>query len=549
MDFRSLRDSLDLPMGTGDRYRTLEALERMQDSTLYDDLKYAFHEEKSNGRSYIPLAERRPSHDFCLAHELTQDTLAELFGDEQFPTVRVMNEDDQNDPATKAMSDLIMALDLDAVMAEAYEAGVIGAVGVIVHRSDNGAPYYEVCPAKWCEPQYRSAYSNELIGLVVTYPITREVCLAMFPAVAKRKENLSAQNFWYRRSVDPESIIEYEPLSEVLYAKLGEKDNEGREITFVKHREAKHGFFPRAPVAYTKNLGGKQRALDGPCLWWPIRNICIQIDYGLSEAGRGLRYAADPMLFLKKSGIAAAIDGGDDGMALGYEAQKEAQAAAVGASALVTDDGAPVRGAPQTIVGEDAKMLEISAQGIKEKREFVRDLREYALEIVGGMKARAEHLKAAPSGVALDKGLKPLRRLVRRQRRPYGDNLLLALLDLTLYGFARNALDSKPLAHEVNVSAIPADPLMMCDWPKDDVLQGAELLAHVQGLQQAAGGSALNPLQLIKPDAVGAMLSADLGFKEPYDTIKGSAESQQVADAPALADAAPDPVAPKIVKP
>jgi hypothetical protein len=59
------------------------------------------------------------------------------------------------------------------------------------------------------------------------------------------------------------------------------------------------------------------------------------------------------------------------------------------------------------------------------------------------------------------------------------------------------------------------------EWPNDETLQGQDLFYHVEGLQLAAGGSLQFPIELIKPEVIGAKLSADLGLHEPYDTIKG----------------------------
>jgi hypothetical protein len=216
----------------------------------------------------------------------------------------------------------------------------------------------------------------------------------------------------------------------------------------------------------------------------------------------------------------------------GYEKPAGGMATNLGAG------GEMVKGATQTLVGgpnSDAKMLEISAAGITEEREYVRDLREYALEVLGGMKARAEHASGPTSGRAIDKNTKPLRRLVRRQRRPYGLGLLLELVDLTLYGFRTGALDSGAISADVGV--IPEDAKRVPEWPNDETLQGQDLLFHVEGLQMAAGGSPTDPLQLVKPEIMGAKLTADLGLHEPYETIKGSLEGS-----------APPPSAP-IIKP
>lgn len=528
MAFRELMEGLDLPDGASDRYRKLDALGRMLDGTIYDDLDFSFEMENAPGRKHIPLRERRPSVDFNLAYEITQDTLAELFGDEQFPIVTVSQNREQNEKATVAVADMIEAVGLQPVIVEAYEEGVIGGVGVVIHRSDDGSPYYEILPAKYCEPVYRSKYSNALVALVVTYPISPDAAEDLVPGITKEDENKGVEVYWYRYVVGPSETVDYKPLSDERFARLGETDDHGDVIQFEELNRESHGFRGRTPATYAKNLGGKQRDMDGPALWWPIRNICIEIDYTLSQAGRGLRYSADPMLFVRKGDMM----GGDDTPA-GYDKP-------AGGMSTLDSGGTMVKGVTQTLVGQgpnsDAKLLEISANGIKEEREFVRDLREYALEIIGGSKARAEHLKGAPSGRALDKSSKPLRRLVRRQRRPYGLGLLLDLIDLTLYGVRCGALDGKAI--DADLQAVPEDSKCTPEWPNDDTLQGQDLLYHVEGLQMAAGGSPTAPIQLVKPEAMGAKLTADLGMHEPYDAIKGTCEPTEP----------PEPAAP-IVKP
>src|ERR1700755_1995361 len=101
MAFREIMEGLDLPKGASDRYRMLEALGRMLDGTFYDDLPYSFEVEQHGAeRKHIPLRDRRPSVDFNLAYEITQDTLAELFGDEQFPIVQLVKDGDPDDDGT-----------------------------------------------------------------------------------------------------------------------------------------------------------------------------------------------------------------------------------------------------------------------------------------------------------------------------------------------------------------------------------------------------------------------------------------------------------------
>lgn len=533
MAFREIMEGIILPDGASKRFRTLTALGMMLDGTLYQDIEYSFDQEKrKNDGGHIPMRERRPSHQFSLAYELTQDTLAELFGDESFPIVQAIGADGPDDDATSDLADLIENLNIDDVMANVYEEGVIGAAAVVLHRSPEGEPFYDVLPGKWCEPVYSGDFTNKKIGLIVTYPVPREVVDKAFPGYTDKVENQD-DNYWYRYIVGPIETVDYWPLTDRKFQHLGEKDDKGEIIEFVERKREDHGFKGRAPIVYTKNFRDRRREMEGPALWWPIVDNCVDLDYDLSQTSRGLRYTADPMLFIKRGEMFGGTGG--VGMPAGYQQRNEAPA---GGMATTTGSGGEmVKGATQTLVGgpnSDAKLLEISGNGIKELREFIRDVREYSLEVVGGMKARSEHVKGAASGKAIDKQSKPLRRLVRRQRRPYG-NALLEVVDLTLYGYRVGAFDANP---DVNIAAIDENAKRNLEWPNDEVLQGSDLLDHVTGLQLAGGGSVMNPLQLISPEAIGTRMAADLGFHQPYDTIKGTAEP---LTPPVDPNAAPDP--------
>ena len=191
---------------------------------LYEDLPYSFEDEKDQTKNHIQLRQRRPSVDFNLAYEITQDTLAELFGDEQFPTIHVADLDNDKE-ADKALADLVEVLALPDVAAAAYEEGVIGAVGIVVQRSDDGSPFFDILPAKWCRPIYRSPISNELVGLEVTYPIKREKALEIEPSIAEDPQESAEETFWYRYLVGPYNITEYRPMGDARFARLGEVDS------------------------------------------------------------------------------------------------------------------------------------------------------------------------------------------------------------------------------------------------------------------------------------------------------------------------------------
>ena len=104
----------------------------------------------------------------------------------------------------------------------------------------------------------------------------------------------------------------------------------------------------------------------------PAIETAIEIDYQLSQAGRGLKYSSDPTLLIREP---AAIEG---------------ELVRGGGNALVVSEKG------------DAKLLEISGTAAAAVIEYVRTLREMALEGVHGNRASADRLTAAQSGRALE---------------------------------------------------------------------------------------------------------------------------------------------------
>src|SRR6202167_3148864 len=105
---------------------------------------------------------------------------------------------------------------------------------------------------------------------------------------------------------------------------------------------------------------------DGACTFRAAIDTSIEIDYQLSQAGRGLKYSSDPTLLIKEpAGLAGR-------MVLGA------------ADALVVSEKG------------DAKLLEIGGTASQAVIDYVRILRELALESVHGNRASADRLTDAP---------------------------------------------------------------------------------------------------------------------------------------------------------
>ena len=173
-------------------------------------------------------------------------------------------------------------------------------------------------------------------------------------------------------------------------------------------------------------------ANDGACTFRPAVESQIEIDYQLSQAGRGLKYSSDPTLLLKEP---AGMD---------------------------TDI---VKGAGNAlIVGEkgDARLLEISGSAASAVVDYVRTLRELALESIHGNRANADRLTTAQSGRALELMNQGLLWLADNLRITYGEVALLALARMMVRASGRYKLRTVSEELPAMDGALP----LSLKWPR-----------------------------------------------------------------------------------
>ncbi len=159
------------------------------------------------------------------------------------------------------------------------------------------------------------------------------------------------------------------------------------------------------PIAWIRNLPGASWTgddADGACTFRAAIETGIEIDYQLSQAGRGLKYSSDPTLLIKEpAGLEGDLVRG------------------AGNALIVSEHG-------------DAKLLEIGGTASSAVIEYVRTLREFALESVHGNRADASRLAAATSGRALELMNQGLLWLADNLRISYGEGALLTLARMVL---------------------------------------------------------------------------------------------------------------------
>lgn len=476
MAFRELLEGLQAsyPIGTSERYRRLDLLERFLEGRQYDHLEHPWQTERQG--DYIPMRKRRPAVVYRLPNIVVTQAASLMFGDEQAPTVRCWSEEGDNpfEAIEKSIETIIDRMDLEACMLETAITGSVGSVAIILRATDELEPYWEVVSGKCCKPVYEFTNPNKLIGLVQIYPTKAQ---DLFDT-GYTKEELAApdqdpddvlpdHDYWMRIELDAREERRYIPLSAEEYQRLGTRRADGSIVAWVldKERSAPH-HFGVVPAVFIRNLL-KKRGLDGECTFEGVTDICIEMDYTISQCGRGIQYSADPLLAVARGELESQSIAGP----IGEETQRDNAGgiAKTSSNVLYLENGAK------------AEMLEITGKGIETGREHVKLLREYAMETMGGMKSEAEHEKGVQSGKALEKLWEALRLLVKRLRIPYGNRGLLPLLRLIMTGIQNGAITVEDVG-----SVDPKAPMRLI-WPRMSIPHGADLQAEAAGLQLLAG--------------------------------------------------------------
>ncbi len=357
------------------RVRRLDILGRVLDGRLYDVLPYEFHEERGAGGDYIPLRNRRPSVRYPLARIVVDDSVSLLFGDGHFPTF-----DCPDARIRTVLGDVVRESGLNGVMLEAARMGSVGSVAVSL-RILRGRPFFRSLDTRFLTPEWDPQEPDRLLRVTERYKVGGKVL---------RQRGYDdcdpGADYWFVRQWDAQAETWFQP----------QPRHDPDLAAIDPARSVRHGL-GFVPIAWIRNLPGGPdgpEGLDGACTFGAAIETGIEIDYQLSQAGRGLKYASDPLLLIREP---------------------------------ASPDGQVIRGGGNALVvgaNGDAKLLEIGGTAAQAVVEYVRTLREYALEGVHGNRASADRLSAAQSGRALELMNQGLIWLADRLRVSYGAGLL-----------------------------------------------------------------------------------------------------------------------------
>lgn len=364
----------DLPQ----RAWRMDVLNRILDGKLYQVLDRAFHEEFNDQGEYIPMRDRRPSVIYNLARIVVNDSVSLLFSEGHFPIIHCDDE-----LTREVINRLIKDSLLNETMIHAAVRGSIGSVAIIVVVRKNRL-FFEVKNTQFMTPIFDD--QPDLVkSLVEQYKCSGFDLRDAGYTIDKSDLN---SKFWFKREWTAKSELWYKPVKV-----------DGNEPKFIVDAERtvdhKLGF---CPVVWVRNLPGTGD-IDGDCTFDAAITTSIEIDYQLSQGGRGLKYSSQPTTVIKT------------------DTPGENKAMIAGDSLLVPTTG-------------DAKMLEISGGAAQAVIEYVRFLRELALEQIGGNRTDGHKIAAAQSGRAMEMMNQGLVWLADKLRISYGEGALLRLLDM-----------------------------------------------------------------------------------------------------------------------
>lgn len=454
-----------------DRTRTLDILNRVLTGTFYDVLPHSFNEERGPGGEYIPLRNRRPSVRYPLCRLVVEDSVSLLFSEGHFPTI-----DCPDAQIRQALADLVKETRLNLVMTETAIRGSIGSAAVLM-RVLRGRVFFNYVETLYLTPVWDPEAPDDLLSVTERYKVHGRVLAANGYDIEDPD-----QNYWFGRHWDTDTETWFQPISTT---------SNQRPVIDVG-RTVRHGL-GFVPIVWIRNLPGFSVTgdpSDGTCTFRAAIETQIEIDYQLSQAGRGLKYSSDPTLLIKEP---ASVD---------------SEIVKGGGNALIVSEKG------------DARLLEIGGTASAAVIEYVGLLRELALESVHGNRANPDRLTAAQSGRALEMLNQGLLWLADNLRVTYGEGALLALLRMVVRASQKYPL----IIGGTRVGPLDIGASLSLRWPdwyppsSEDRQRDAQTLSTLAAAGHLSRETALKTLAPTYDieDIPGELdrIAADLGRKE-----------------------------------
>lgn len=383
MDWISLKERMICDTDMPRRCFDLNALQRVRDCQQYDHLTHPFSKERRENSEYVPLDHRRPTVRTNLCRTVVDNAVSLLFSEYHFPTFYAAD-----DATLEMLEALVKHTRLNDIMIETAIKGSVGSV-VLLFRVLNSRPYFQPLESSTLTPEFDPLAPDTLIRLIERYKVDAEELRLRGYDIPEKQ----AGKYWFQRVFTTTEEIWFLPR------KLGDDKPMRRD----NKRSIVHnlGF---CPAIWIKNLPGGN-SVDGACTFAAGIDTVIELDYLLSQGGRGLKYASDPTMVITGEVQPQKAPGGSS-------------------NALILEVG-------------DAKLLEISGGAAAAVLEQCKALRELALESMAGVRTAPDRIVGAQSGKAIEMLHQNLIWLSDKLRISYGEGALVQLAKMVCLAIKR----------------------------------------------------------------------------------------------------------------
>lgn len=439
------------------RTRRLIARGEFLDGKLYDRLMYSFADERDAQNKYVPIRERRPSVRYNLSKIIVNDSVSMLFGDNHFPAIEVQSDGETDNTAlNETYAKLVKDLQLSSVFVDLATNGSIGSVALWL-RVLSARVYFKVMRTAYLTPTFDPEKPNVVTKMREQYKVTgrelRERGYSLPP-------NQDDTRYWFRREWDAIAEIWFEPW------KVAEPVDFTPRPDLTRSTTHKLGF---CPFLWVRNLPSEDE-LDGGCTFddgGGVPDTQIQIEYQLSQSGRGLSYSSQPTLVIQDDNTKP--------------------------DSIVAGDAIQI---PTT---GDAKLLEIDGNASNAVIEYCRFLREMALEVGGGNRVDASKLSTAASGRAIEMMNQALIWLASKLRVTYGEGALLDALNMIARVSQKIALTYKDGTPVGKLDTSKPLTLKWPDWCAPTVEDKMNQATAVKTLREAHVISVKTAVNIVAP--------------------------------------------------
>jgi hypothetical protein len=500
----------DLP----ERAFKLSVLTSLLHGEFYDVMPYRFTQEQTDDGAYIAIDDRAPNTVIGtnLIKTTVDETVYNTFGEGHTPAIMCKDKVSQ-----QWINDLIEETNLFDVMAQAVYAGSVGSVAIRFRVLDERF-FFEKMDTTYLTPHYDPDHPDRLVLVVDTYKTTGKVLRDAGYTIPK--DNLN-KRYWFLRHFTPDEEIYFTPwlVTDDIWGKVTDKPHVPQKD---EERSYYHGL-KMVNLVWIKNLHGGTGP-DGGCAWKHSIDVCMAIDYSMSQGGRLLRYSADPLLVLKQPPARTELDAatGLPVMNIAGKGSHRGPVKAPGGMLRISHkDG-------------DAKLLQMDGKAAEAVIAFCKALESGAKDSMHSNKIDPTTIGAGPRGSkALEIMNAPFAQLIGAIKDSYGARGLVPLLNMVL------AVIKSGLPIEIKGKRAPASLGEVTDlhlrWPDLYPATPADLQAKMLGLSQAVASGFLSRETAI------TVIANDLGITDvAAEQMMITADREaDIAQAAALAAIAP----------